>query len=57
VTDLPASPVRYRVSYSERVRTELRKLIEHIPELSEKARILAAVRDIDERLQVYYRGK
>jgi hypothetical protein len=47
------SPVRYRVAYSERIRTELRGLIARAASRGLGRQVVAAVQALDERLHIY----
>ena len=47
------SPIRYRVSYSEFVRTELVKLLTRAQERGIEAQVRAAAREIDRRLHIF----
>jgi len=46
-------PVPYRVAYSGRVREELRAIIARARAVHRDAEVIAAAREIDERLRVY----
>jgi len=47
------SPLLYRVSYSGRVREALRELVLHAREVNLGEQVLAAIREIDNRLHLY----
>jgi hypothetical protein len=53
MTEPPAGPVPYRVSYSERVREELRALIARAKQRGLGPQVLAAAKAINERLHTY----
>jgi hypothetical protein len=46
-------PVAYKVSYSERVRQELRALISRATAIGRGEEVLQAVQEMDRRLQIY----
>jgi hypothetical protein len=53
VSEEPASPEPYRVSYSERVRADLKNLIATAKARGLATQVLAAVREVDRRLHIY----
>ncbi len=53
MSESPGQPQRYRVSYSGRVREELRALLARARGLGRAPEVLAAVKEIDRRLQIY----
>jgi hypothetical protein len=53
VSETPNGPVRYRVVYSEWVRNELRKLADRAMERGLGPKFLAALKEMDQRLQIY----
>jgi hypothetical protein len=53
VSEASDKPVLYRVSYSKRVEDELRRLIFRARDRGMLAEVLAAIKEIDERLRLY----
>jgi hypothetical protein len=53
VSETSNGPIRYRVSYSELVRTELEKLLTRAKERGLEAQVRAAAREIDRRLHIF----
>jgi hypothetical protein len=53
MSDSPSPPEPYRVSYSGRVRDALRDLVERARRVGKDREVLAAVREIDQRLHIY----
>lgn len=53
MTEASDAPPPYRVVYSQKVRDSLRELIAEARESGRSAEVLAAVKEIDHRLQVY----
>ncbi len=49
----PSGPTRYRVSYSEHVRIELRRLIERADARGLKQQFLDSAKKLDDRLSLY----
>jgi hypothetical protein len=47
------APVLYQVSYSERVRTAIRHLVARARSVGRAQQVLAALKEIDRRLQLY----
>jgi hypothetical protein len=53
MTEPPASPVPYRVAYSELARREVRNLIARAQSRGLGSEVIAAVREMDARLRIY----
>jgi hypothetical protein len=53
MSEAPGSPLPYQVSYSERVRTELRELIARAEVRGLREQVVAAAREMDRRLRIY----
>ena len=49
----PGKPEPYRVAYSERVRIELKELVDRARERGLGPVVLQALKDLDERLYIY----
>ena len=53
MVEIPGASTRYRVSYSERVREELKALLLRATQRGRGRLVLDAVRELDRRLQIY----
>src|SRR5262249_37394814 len=53
VSETSSAPTPYRVAYSERVRNELRELIATAKARGLVPQVLAAVKEMDQRLRIY----
>jgi len=53
MTDLPTTPIPYRVSYTEQVRQALRPLVARARERGLSQQVLDALKEIDRRLRIY----
>ncbi len=53
MSEPPSKPVPYRVAYSERVRNAARELVAQARARGLTPQVLAALREIDERLHLY----